>query len=171
MKLVSISAVRLVIIVMVAYVIVLVQSDSTFIFLAPVSSTNVKTMDVNVNIPQVPLGQRFLSIRFLLKQPSLTSDRGFEPMNPFTGLSLESSWYPILNLHYRGLHWQSTMVVNDGWCVKNVRYYWKGSLIPNPCWQLMEYILIYTSLTVNYSYLRIIRLTMIFKYIRNLGER
>ena len=39
MKLVSISAVRLVIIVMVAYVIVLVQSDSTFIFLAPVSST------------------------------------------------------------------------------------------------------------------------------------
>ena len=41
MKLVSISAVRLVIIVMVAYVIVLVQSDSTFIFLAPVSSTNV----------------------------------------------------------------------------------------------------------------------------------
>ena len=44
MKLVSISAVRLVIIVMVAYVIVLVQSDSTFIFLAPVSSTNVKIM-------------------------------------------------------------------------------------------------------------------------------
>ena len=49
MKLVSISAVRLVIIVMVAYVIVLVQSDSTFIFLAPVSSTNVKTLNVTGN--------------------------------------------------------------------------------------------------------------------------
>ena len=49
MKLVSISAVRLVIIVMVAYVIVLVQSDSTFIFLAPVSSTNVKTMAITTD--------------------------------------------------------------------------------------------------------------------------